>query len=135
MSKEQEIRGMAKLTILDNKLNDIQLTNLKMFPLVFFNGVKEAKIDYDFSISKPSVDFDIEKHPTDYEKRGVKYSFDRPSHNSVVEYRLTIDETQENSHPENRFLALEKAVHNLFWKEVKVTVFFNEIKVYETKNG
>lgn len=137
MSKEHEIRDMAKLTILENKLNDIQLKNLKMFPLVFFNGVSKAEIDYDFSITKPSVDYEIENEKVLDDKQpnkiGIKYSFDRPSMKSMVEYRLTIDETQENNHLEKRFSALETAIHNLFWKEVKVTVFFNEKKVYESK--
>ncbi len=133
MSKEQQIRDMAKLSILENKLNDIQLTNLKMFPLVFFNGVSETKLDYDFSIQKPSVDYEIE-NKTDPDKIGIKYSFDRPKMNSMVEYSLTIDETQDNGHLENRFLALENAVHNLFWKEVKVVVLFNGKRVYESKD-
>lgn len=139
MSKEHEIRDMAKLSILENKLNDIQLKNLKMFPLVFFNGVSKAEIDYDFSISQPSVDFEIEHEKVLDDKKpnklNAKYSFDRPTHQSMVEYRLVIDETQDNDYLENRFLALETAVHNLFWKEVRIVVLFNGKKVYETKNG
>jgi hypothetical protein len=130
---------MAKLSILENKLNDIQLKNLKMFPLIFFNGVSQAEIEYDLSISKPSVDFDIEhekvlndKEPN---KLDAKYSFDRPTHKSMVEYKLTIDENQINDFLDNRFLALEKAVRSLFWKEVRIIILFNDKKVYETKNG
>lgn len=138
MSKEHEIRDMAKLSILENKLNDIQLKNLQMFPLVFFNGVSKAEIDYDFSISKPSVDCEIEHEKVLDDKKpnklSAKYSFDRPTHRSVIEYKLTIDETQDNSHIENRFFALERAIHNLFWKEVRVTVFFNNKKVFESKH-
>lgn len=132
MSKEHEIRDMARLAILENKLNDIQVKNLRMFPLIFFNGVSKALLDYDLSISKPSVEYEI-TNKEDPDKIGIKYDFDKATTNSVVEYRLTIDESQDNSHLENRFLALEKSVRNLFWKEVRVIVFFNEKKVYESK--
>jgi hypothetical protein len=131
LSKEFEIRDMAKLSILENKLNDIQVKNLRMFPLIFFNGVSEAKIDYDLSVSKPSVDYEIE-NKTDPDKIGIKYNFDRPTSKSMIEYNLTIDETQENDYLENRFLALEKAVRSLFWKEVKIVVLFNGKKVHES---
>ncbi len=132
MSKEHEIRDMARLAILENKLNDIQVKNLRMFPLVFFNGVSKALLDYDLSVSKPSVDYEL-TNKEDPDKIGIKYDFDKATTRSVVEYRLTIDESQDNSHLENRFLALEKSVRNLFWKEVRVIVFFNEKKVYESK--
>lgn len=131
MSREHEIRDMAKLSILENKLNDIQLKNLRMFPLIFFNGVSEATINYDFSITKPSVDYEI-KNAGNAEKMDIKYSFDRPNTKSMVEYNLTIDESQVNDYLENRFSAIEKAVRNLFWKEVKVIVLFNDKKVYES---
>ena len=133
LSKEHQIRDMARLSILENRLNDIQIKNLRMFPLIFFNGVSEAKINYDFSVGKPSVDYEIE-NKTDPDKLSIKYSFDRPELKSMVEYSLTMDESQTNDHLENRFLALEKAVRHLFWKEVKVIVLFNDKKVYES-NG
>ena len=133
MSKEQEIRDMAKLTILDNKLNDIQLKNLKMFPLVFFDGVISASINYDLSTEKPSVDYEIE-NKTDPDKLSIKYEFDRPTMNSFVEYHLVIDESKGNGSLPFRFENLVNAVRFLFWKEVKVTVFFNGTKVHESTN-
>jgi hypothetical protein len=133
LSKEHQIRDMARLSILENKLNDVQLKNLRMFPLVFFNGVTEAKINYDFSVDKPSVHYEIE-NKANSDELGIKYNFDRPTVKSMVEYNLTIDESQDNSHLENRFLAIQNAVRHLFWKEVRVTVLFNDRKVYES-NG
>lgn len=103
-----------------------------MFPLVFFNGVSVAEIQYDFSVARPNVQYELEKKPK--EDMNIKYSFDTPVNKNMVQYSLTIDTTQENDHLEKRFLALETAVHNLFWKEVKVVVLFNNKKVYETSN-
>ena len=131
MSKEHEIRDMAKLSILDNKLNDIQLKNLKMFPLVFFNGVTEAKVTYDLHTEKPSVEYEIE-NKTDPDKLSIKYEFDRPKTNSSVEYNLVIDELSPNDNLSYRFESLERAVRNIFWKEVRVTVLFNDKKVFES---
>jgi hypothetical protein len=134
LSKEKEIRDMAKLTILENKLNDLQIKNLKMFPLVFFDGVSEAKIDYDFSVEKPSVEYEI-TNKDNPDKIGIKYEFDKPKPTGRIEYDLTIEHDGGlNSKLPYRFQSLEYAVRSLFWKEVKVTVLFNGKKVYESKD-
>lgn len=134
MSKEHEVREMAKLSILSNRLNDIQLKNLKMYALIFFEGVSEAELSYDFSISKPMVDIKSEaKMEEEDVKMDIKYEFQRPSQSSFVQYNLTIGDAPIE-HLEKRFHALEMAIRNLFWKEVKVRVLFNDKQVYESSD-
>lgn len=111
---EAEIREMAKLTLLSNRINEIQEKNLKMFPMVFFNGVKSISIEYDLS--------------------NVKTDEDRaPLHANYVTYKLTLDETQDNGKLDMRFAYLEHAVRSWFWNDLTVTVYFNERRVCESQ--
>lgn len=127
---ELQIRDMAKLTMLENKINDVQVQNLRMFALVFFDGVVEAQIDYDFAVIKPAVEYE-----EDVKKLDIKYKFKKPEHNSKVIYNLTLDSKHENASMDRRFEALTTSVRNLFWKEVKVIVYLNGKLAFETKNG
>lgn len=112
---DQKVREMAKLTMLSNKINEIQEKNLKMFPLVFFNGVKSVKIDYDL---------------------GSEITDDTASgHRNFVKYSISLDDTQDNGKPELRFEHLSKSVRGLFWNNIDVVVLFNGKKVYENKHG
>ena len=128
--REEKVKDMARLSILEGKLNDIQVKNLRMFPLIFFNGVKEAKIEYDLGHERPTVEYE-----KDIKKMEIKYKFPRPETNHSITYRISLDETQDNSNLDNRFFAIEKAVRDLFWKNIKVSVFFNDKLVYESKDG
>lgn len=114
---EAQIREMARLTVLSNKINPIQEKNLKMYPLVFFQGVKSVKIDYDLSHRKTTVDEPV-------------------INNSIVSYYLSIEDEAQNSHLDERFKHLEKSVRNLFWNDLTVEVYFNDvIKFKSKKNG
>ena len=109
-----KLREMANLAIFSNKITEFHEKNMKMYPLVYFNGVSSVKIDYDLSHTKTVGDVPV-------------------SSQSMVSYYLEIDETQDNSHLDNRFIALEKSVRTLFWKDVVVEVFFNNRIVYKSK--
>lgn len=111
---EAKVREMANLTVLSNKINEIQEKNLKMFGLVYFNGVASVKIDYDLANLK-----------TDEDKA--------PLHSNYVNYHLTIDETQDNSKLDIRFGYLERSVRNLFWNDIAVKLFFNNKQVFRSK--
>jgi len=106
---------MARLTVLSNKINPIQEQNMKMLPLICFDHVKSVRIDYDLSKTKTMED-------------GPEIN------NSRVSYYLTIDESKENNHLQNRFLYLEGGLRNLFWKEICVEVYFNNKIVYKSAN-
>ncbi len=98
---------MAKLSLVFNKINDIQAKNLQMFPLIFFEGVKSAIIEYDFS-----NDFNLSN-----EEKMNKF---------IISYDITMDEDVENTFLQKRFEALESSVRGLFWKQIKVEIFFNK---------
>lgn len=125
---QKTIRDMARLSLLSNKINEIQEKNLKIYGFAFFYGVSEAKIDYDFS-NKALVDTEEDKKNFE-----LKYKLgELDTSHFRISYYLTIDEKTENSHLDKRFSALEQAVRHLFWKGIRVEVFFNDKKVFESK--
>lgn len=110
----ETIREMAKLSVLSNKINPIQEKNMKMFPLVFFNGVKSVTIDYDLSYKKTVDDEPVSAKPS-------------------VSYSIDLDETQANDFLDRRFEALETSIRNLFFKDTSIEVYFNGKIVYKSK--
>lgn len=125
----QEIaQEMARLTLLTNKLNDVQLQNIKMFPFVFFDGVNEVAIDYDLS---NNTIIDTEEDTKNLE---IDYKFSSETNHLRVTYHLTIDQAIQQTHMHTRFMALEGSIRNLLWKEIKVQVFINGVKAFESQN-
>jgi hypothetical protein len=124
---KKDIREMAKLTLLNNRLSDVQVKNMKMFPLVYFDGILSARLDYDLSTRR-----EVE---TEEDKVGMnaKYSVRVPSHSgSKVAYYLEIDEATPNTNLEKRFSALEDSIRGLFWNDVELSVYFNERLVFKS---
>jgi hypothetical protein len=110
------LQEMASLTALSGRISDLQAHNLKIWPLVYFEGVTEIKVDYDLKPEKSMSD-----EPT--------FS------NSRISYYLTIDESK-NTDLEKRYMALEKSVRSLFWSDVVLEIYFNNKITYKsTKNG
>ena len=108
----KRLKEMAQLSLLANRISEIQEKNLKSFPFIFFNGVKSVKIDYD--LSKPLTVKD--------------------STGQHVTYLLELEE-KENDHLEKRFEAIENSTRMLFWSDLKVRVFFKDKLVYESKKN
>lgn len=126
---ENDIREMAKLTLVSNKINEIQIKNLKMFPLVFFEGVKNVVIEYDLLNNQS---FETEENQKELE---ISYKFNNlEMENFKVSYYLTMDDSF-NTMIDKRFSALENAVHGLFWKQVRIEVYFNKKLVYESNKN
>lgn len=126
---EQTVREMARLTLLTNKLNPIQEKNLKLYPLIFFNGIKSAKMDFDLS-NQQMVD-SIE----DSQKQEITYQFNKAETGHLrVSYHLDIDETADNHTIDARYSAITQAVQNLLFKEIRVQVYINGKLTYESKN-
>jgi sulfate adenylyltransferase subunit 1 (EFTu-like GTPase family) len=111
---KQQLKEMAQLSLLANRMSETQQYNLKMFPFVFFEKIKEVKIEYDLS------------HGINEENKEI-------NHNSFVSYYLKMEEPVD-SIIDIRFTAIEHAVRSLFWKDVKVKVYFNDKFIYESKD-
>jgi hypothetical protein len=109
----EKVKDMAKLTILSGRLNEIQEKNLKIYPFVFFNGVKSVKMDYDLLQKKPSENSPVLS-------------------NSVIAYHLVVD--GDNGSPEVRYKALSASVKALLWDDITVSIYLNDKKVYESTN-
>lgn len=124
---------MAKLVHLSGRISEFHEKNLKNYALIFFEGVQEAAIEYDFS-HRPSNSGPKEtpKTPDDFYKEIGRAAMSMTS-DSLVAYRLKIQFGIEQTHIEKRFDALEKSVRSLFWKDVVVKVYFNNKIVYESK--
>lgn len=100
-----------------------------MYPLVFFNGVISAKMDFDLSNNQM---VDSEERPDDLE---LTYKFSKADTSHLrVSYHLEIDEQADNGSLDKRFSAIEQSVRNLLFKEIKVQVFLNGTLRYESKN-
>lgn len=125
---EEQVREMARLTLLTNKLNPIQEKNLKMYPLIFFNGIKSAKMDFDVSNDQMVESVENRK---DLE---LTYQFNKADTRHLrVSYHLDIDEAADNHTIDARYSAITQAVQNLLFKEINVQVFINGKMTYESK--
>lgn len=123
-STPELLSEMARLTALSNRISDVQIKNLQTFPFCYFDGIKEAKINYDLSHKSNVLD-----DPTN-----DKLIIDSPVKNLLVAYHLILDDKVENFHLEHRFNALEKSVRTLFWKDVLIEIYFGEKIVYKSKS-
>lgn len=99
----EEIKEMARLTMLSNKLNEIQTKNLQLYPYVFFEGVKKGTITYDLECSptESATDRQMKTH---------------------VSYTIEIDENTPVTFEQKRIDALKIAVRTLFWNDLTVNV-------------
>lgn len=106
-----------------------------MYPLVFFNGVKTAKIDFDLSSEQLIQTLENVKKVGDHNELEVKYQFEKPDTRHLrVSYHLEIEDGADNHTMAARFSAITQAVHNLLFKEIKVQVYINLKLAYESKN-
>jgi hypothetical protein len=103
---EQSIADLTKLGLFFGRISEVHIKNLKAFPFIFFNGVsKTSNMDYDIATKKDQ--------------------------DSTISYNL--DMTEENDHLDKRYKAIETAVRDLFWKEMKVKISINGKEVYKSE--
>jgi hypothetical protein len=105
---------MARLSVLSNRISEIQEKNLTRYPFVFFNDVKSVKIEYDLS----KVD-----------DNGLMNHGDHH-----ITYFLELDEESNKTHLEKRLFCIEEATRVLFWSDLKVRVVFNGKLAFESKD-
>lgn len=115
------VKDMAKLVLMSGKISEMHEKNMKMYPFVYFEGVKEVKIDYDLSHRADAL-VDNKNNLT----------VNSPIRNNVVTYYIILDEAAQTS-LDKRFSALEASIRTLFWNDVMVEVFFNDSIKYKSK--
>jgi len=96
---------LTKLGLFFGRVSELHLKNMQSFPWIFFNDLKEVKLDYDIATTKEGA--------------------------SVVSYDLSV--LKENDNLDKRYGALESAIRHLFWKEVKVKISINGKEVYKSE--
>lgn len=114
------VKDMAKLVLVSGKISETQIKNMKMFPLIYFDGAKEVKIEYDLSHKADAL---VDKDSN--------LTINAPHRNNFVAYYLTGDIGIDNI--EKRYAALEASIRTLFWSDVTVEVFINEKISYKSK--
>src|ERR1035437_3140045 len=121
----EKVKDMAKLVHLSGRISEFHEKNLKNYALIFFDGVQEAAIEYDFS-HRPSNDGPKEtpKNPDEFYKEIGRAALSMKS-DAFVAYKLKIQPGIEQTNLDKRFDALEKSVRSLFWKDVIIKVYFN----------
>jgi hypothetical protein len=106
LSDQPNIQDLTKLVLFSGRLSEVHIKNLKQFPFIFFNGVQfPVNLEHDISTKKEVP--------------------------SLISYDLTLD--QENDHLEKRYLALESAVRDLFWKEMQLRLSINGKEVFKSE--
>ena len=116
------VRDMAKLTIMSNQISEIQLKNMKMYPFVFFEGVKSV-----------TLDFNLQRVDDVLVDKLQNLTLNKPINASYVKYSLVIDESVAQPNIERRYAALESSIRSLFWKNITVEIQFNDKTVYVSK--
>ncbi len=116
------VRDMAKLTIMSNQISEIQLKNMKMYPFIFFEGVKSV-----------TLDFNLQRVDDVLVDKLQNLTLNKPINASYVKYSLVIDESVAQPNIDRRYAALESSIRSLFWKNITVEIQFNDKTVYVSK--
>jgi len=119
---QDTVRGMAALVVNSNRISEVHEKSMKMYPLIYFDGVTQVKIDYDLSHQS---DVSVDKQNNITVKSPLRHCF--------VSYYLTIDESKLDENLKKRWAALENSTRTLFWKDLPVKVYFNDRLVFESK--
>jgi len=118
---ESQVKGMAALVLSSGRLSEFHEKNLKMYPMIYFNDVKEVKIEYDLAV----------RHDAEVDSKN-NLTLKKPLQNCIISYFLKLDESLQDS-VQKRFDALEGSVRNLLWKDLPVEIYFNDRIVYKSK--
>ena len=86
------------------RIPETHVKNLQSAPFIYFDGVKEANVDYDL---------------------------DTKAKNWFVKYSFVLD--KEPDYLKERSAGLEKAIRLLFWKEVVLHIAINGKEVYKSE--
>jgi hypothetical protein len=111
-----KLKEYAQLAIISGRLSEMHIQNLKLYPMIFFNGVHAVRIQYDLTHKKTAEDEPV-LNP------------------NIVSFYLDL-EGDQNAQIDKRFAALETAVRDLLWSDITVEIYFNDKIVFKSnKNG
>lgn len=113
---------MAKLVLVSGKISEMHMKNMQMYPFIYFDGVKEVKIDYDLSHKADAL---VDRHND--------LTIKTPYRNNVVTYYLYMHPGTKMEFMDKRFSALEASIKTLFWKDLVIEVFMDDKIVYKSK--
>lgn len=118
----QIVKDMAKLVLVSGKISETHEKNMKMYPFIYFDGVREVKIDYDLSHKADAL-----------VDRNNDLTIRAPYRSNFVAYYLTMRPGATNDKLEKRFAALEASIRTLFWSDVIVECYMDDKIVYKSK--
>ncbi len=98
---------LNRMVLMTGRITKAHEKNLGNFPYIFFNELKEAKLDYRIGTSSEDS-------------------------LTLFTYELTINQ-EANDFMDKRYRALEQAVRDLFWKEAKIVVKINGQETYKSE--
>lgn len=105
MSDKVPLGDLTKLGLFFGRVSEVHIKNLQSFPFIYFNDLKEAKLDYDIGSTREDK--------------------------SLVTYDLIM--TTENDLLPKRYAALETAVRSVFWKDMPIKILINGKEVYKSE--
>lgn len=103
-SEPTSLKDLRNLMMFFGRVPETHVKNLQSQPFIYFDGVKEANVDYDLDTKAKSW---------------------------FVKYDLTLD--KEPDFLTERSKGLEKAIRLLFWKEVVLHIAINNKEVYKSE--
>ena len=98
---------MRKLTLITGQLSEVQIKNLKMYPLIYFDDVKEVTMSYDI-VTDPAAAL--------------------PGKGSQILYEIEFNEDANPSMIDKRMMALRSSVQFILWSNVTVVVVDKKTK-------
>jgi len=116
------VKDMAKLVLVSGKISEMHEKNMKMYPFLFFDGVREAKVEYDLSHQADAL---VDKDNN--------LTVNAPIRSNSITYYLSLREGSFNERLDVRFAALEGALRTLFWKDLVIEVYIDGKSAYKSK--
>jgi len=104
---QQMMEDMKKITMLTGEISSIHELNLKNWIFVAFDGVQELEIKYDLTKDRT-----------------------KETGEGFVEFYLKVKTDTENNMLKQRCETLTGWVRNMFWKEIKIKVYINDVCQY-----
>lgn len=104
---EPSPKDLTKLMLFFGRIPEPIVKAMQSFPFIFFNDLKEAKLDYSVATKKEEG-------------------------STLFKYDLSLP-LESNESMDKRCKALEQAIRSQFWADAKVKITVNEKEVYKSE--